>query len=149
MTTRRPRTQCTHKKQCISKLCGDCKEGLGSSDHFTEKPKKQPLTPLIFHALPQAQRLQQLALIYMARCTTDGFTKAGLFKLSRYFATIDPQHVQCFFDYIYGMSENAEVNLYDIYDKSRAWQLNLRLTANKPTAEVAQYPSLLDCLNGL
>jgi len=114
------------------------------------KPKKPPLTPQEYHELPIHKKVHTLAMTYMNRCDPQGFTKSGLFKLRNYFAKhVDPVNYQVFYDYLYSLQEPTVVSLYDIYGKSQAWQMQLRMSANKPEGTIEQYPSLLDCLKGL
>lgn len=111
---------------------------------------KQRLTPQEFNTLDVSKKIHVLTLAYMAQCTTEGFSKKSLFALKRYFASkVDPVNYQCFFDYIYSLTEVTPTSLYDLYGKSQAWQLTLRMQSNAPEVEVAQYPSLLQCLNDL
>lgn len=150
---RRPATQCPHKKQCTSKQCRDCKDGLGDNECFVPKAKqprepKPPLTPMEYHRLPDSKKPHVLTLIYMARCTAEGFSKKSLFQLRNYFANkVAKSDWQVLYDFIYAMPENTVIDMYSIYDKARAHQLQLRLTANTPSTEVAQYPSLLSYIN--
>jgi hypothetical protein len=157
-TLRRPATQCTRKRQCISKECRDCKDGLGDNECFVPKPKKArkpreskpPLTPIEYHRLPESKKPHVLTLIYMARCCAEGFSMKSLFQLRNYFANkVAKSDWQVLYDFIYAMPENTVIDMYSIYDKARAHQLQLRLTANTPTETVKPYESLLDCLKGL
>lgn len=109
--------------------------------------KKEPLTPTEYYALPTpAKKAHALALIYMARCGS-GFSKKSLFSLRHYFAK-NHSDLQVLYDFIYAMPENEPVSLYEIYDKARKHQLNLRMNTGK-TEEVDAYPSLLSCLGKL
>jgi hypothetical protein len=155
---RRPATQCPHKRQCISKECRDCKDGLGVNECFVPKPKKVkvpkkptvPLTPIEYHQLPDSKKPHVLALIYMARCCAEGFSIGGLFQLRNYFANkVDRGDLQILYDFIYAMPENTVIDMYSIYDKARAHQLNLRMASNTPKEVIEKYPSLLSFLGDL
>lgn len=152
-TKRRPATQCPHKRQCTSKECRDCKEGLGSNDNFTAKAKKPKkvtghLTPQAFHELDVTKKIHVLALTYMNRCCIEGFTSKGLFAIKGYLRKIEPSYYQVFYDWLWSLEDVTPCSLYDIYGKSTAHQLNLRLNSGG-TVDVPEYQSLLQCLNEL
>lgn len=113
------------------------------------KKPKQPLTPQSFYALPVAKKPHVLALTYMNRCCVEGFSKKSLFALRHYFATrVSHSDYQVLYDYLHSLSEVTPCTLYELFDKARAWQGQLRLGQEK-SVEVDDYPSLLQCLNEL
>lgn len=114
----------------------------------TKKPKA-PLTPTEFHALDVTKKIHVLALTYMNRCCTEGFTKKGLFAIKGYLRKIEPSNYQVFYDWLWSLKEVTPTSMYDIYERSRAHQLQLRLSANTPTEAIKPYESLLSCLKGL
>lgn len=113
------------------------------------KAKKEPLTPQEFFALDVSKKIHWLAMSYMNRCCAEGFTKKGLFQLRNYFKRIEVSKLQVFYDYISSIEEPTVVSVYDLYAKSEAHQLKLRMAVDNKAVEVPQYQSLLSCLEGL
>lgn len=113
-----------------------------------DKPRQ---TPEQFHQLPYSKKLDTVVKLYVTLCTSEDLfigkrMNPCYFQLRRHFTKESPVVLQCFYDWLYTLDTKVQIDLTTAYQRVEQHKINLRMSANKPSAPVESYRSLLEHL---
>jgi hypothetical protein len=116
--------------------------------------EKKPLSPQEFHNLPYAKRLDIVVKLYIERCTPEELIvnkklNKVYFALRRHFIKEQPMTLQCFYDWLYTLTDKVPIDLTTAYQRVEQHRVTMRMQCNAPEKTVKPYDSLLDCLGRL
>lgn len=112
-------------------------------------------SPLEYSKLTWKQKTYYLAAWYLDRCTEEplfvnGRPSKALGQVRGYFEhKVSPSSLQCLYDAVSSLEDKKLIGIYDLYGLSEKVRCEQRMQSGANGVEVAQYPSLLDCLKGL